>query len=81
MGCIRPSAHPFASPVLLVKKPDGGLRFCIDYHELNKITVRDTFLLPRTNDLINTLANSKVFSGLDLQSGYWQMHVAEDSVE
>ena len=64
-----------------MKKPDGGLRFCIDYRELNKITVRNKFLLPRTDDLIDALANSKVFSGLDLRSGYWQVRMAEDSVE
>ena len=55
----------------MVKKPDGGLQFCIDYRELNKITVRDHFPLPRTDDLIDALVNSKVFSGLDLRSGYW----------
>ena len=64
-----------------MKKPDRGLRFCIDYRELNKITVRDKFPLPRTDDLIDALANSKVFSGLDLRSGYWQVRMAEDSVE
>ena len=64
-----------------MKKPDGGLRFCIDYRELNKITVRDKFPLPQTDNLINALANSKVFSGLDLRSGYWQVRMAEDSVK
>ena len=64
-----------------MKKPDGGLRFCIDYRELNNITVCDKFPLLQTDDLIDALANIKVFSGLDLRSGYWQVRMAEDSVE
>ena len=49
--------------------------------ELNKITVHDQFLLPYTDDLVDTLANSKVYSGLNLRSGYWQLHIAEESIK
>lgn len=52
-GCIRPSKSEYASPVLLIKKPDGSMRFCVDYRMLNKITKKDKFPLPRTDDLID----------------------------
>ena len=70
-GMIRPSKSPFASPVLFVKKPDGSLRFCVDYRMLNAITVKDRFPLPRAQDLIDRLAGTKYFTSLDLRSGYW----------
>ena len=57
------------------------MQFCVNYCELNKITLCDQFLLPRTDDLVDTLATSKVSSGLDLRSGYQQVHIAKDSIE
>ncbi len=79
-GLIRPSKSPFAAPVLFVKKPDGSLRFCVDYRALNAITIRDRFPLPRAQDLIDRLAGAKYFSSLDLRSGYWQVKIAEEDV-
>ena len=70
VGCIRPSASPFTSLVLIVKNPNGGLQFCVDFHELNQITVYDQFLLPHIDNLVDALANSKDYSGLGLRSGY-----------
>ena len=60
---------------------DGTLRFCVDYRELNKITKRDTFPLPRVDDLLDQLGNSRYFTTLDLASGYWQISVAPSSRE
>jgi hypothetical protein len=75
-GFIRPSHSPYAAPVLFVKKPDGSLRFCIDYRMLNAITRRDRYPLPRAADLFDRLAGARYFSSLDLRSGYWQVKIA-----
>ena len=81
MGVIRPSCSPWASPVVLVRKKDGSLRFCIDYRHLNDVTKSDVFPLPRMDDLLDQLGKSKFFSTLDLASGYWQVQVHPDSRE
>ena len=81
LGVIRPSSSPWASPIVLVKKKDGSLRFCIDYRELNSVTKADMFPLPRIDDLLDQLGESRFFSTLDLASGYWQVQVHPDSVE
>ena len=78
VGCIRPSASPFASPVLVVKKPDGVLQFCVNYYELNTITIYEQVLLPCANNLVDALANSKVYSGLDLRSRYCKVCIAQE---
>lgn len=80
-GVIEPSSSPWSSPVVMVRKKDGTLRFCVDYRELNKITKRDTFPLPRMDDLLDQLGNSRYFTTLDLASGYWQICVAPGSRE
>ena len=70
MGSISPSVSPWGSPVLFVKKKDGTLRLCIDYIQLNKVTIKNKYPLPWINDLFDKVGVEKVFSKLDLRSGY-----------
>ena len=72
-GMIRPSSSPWASPVVLVRKKDGSLRFCVDYRGINSVTKPDQFPLPRIDDLLDQLGHCKYFSTLDLAAGYWQV--------
>ena len=78
-GFIRPSVSPWGAPVLFVKKKDGSMRMCIDYRQLNKVTIRNKYLIPRIDDLFDQLQGASVFSKIDLRSGYHQLKVrAED---
>ena len=77
---IRPSNSPWGAPALFVSKKDRSLRMCIDYRELNKVTVRNKYPLPRIDDLLDQLQGASVFSQLDLRSGYHQMRVEETSI-
>ncbi|GJT34084.1 putative reverse transcriptase domain-containing protein [Tanacetum coccineum] len=79
-GFIRPSHSPWGAPVLFVKKKDGSFRMCIDYRELNKLTVKNRYPLPRIDDLFDQLQGSCYFSKIDLRSGYHQLRVHEDDI-
>ena len=82
MDVIQPSNSPWSSPIVLVRKKDGTLRFCIDYRHLNSITKTDTYPLPRVDDIIDQLGpTTKYFSTLDLASGYWQIPMDPSSQE
>ncbi|GJW31094.1 putative reverse transcriptase domain-containing protein [Tanacetum coccineum] len=76
-GFIRPSSSPWGAPVLFVKKKDGSFWMCIDYRELNKLTVKNRYLLPRNDDLFDQLQGSSVYSKIDLRSGYHQLSKQE----
>ncbi|KAI3797604.1 hypothetical protein L1987_32864 [Smallanthus sonchifolius] len=79
-GFIRPSHSPWGAPVLFVKKKDGSFRMCIDYRELNKLTIKNRYPLPRIDDLFDQLQGSTCFSKIDLRSGYHQLCVQEDDI-
>ena len=78
-GVIEPSESPWASPVVLVRKKDGSLRYCIDYRRLNSVTIKDSYPLPRIDESLDSLSEAKYFSTLDLASGYWQIGLDEDA--
>nr|GEZ69417.1 putative reverse transcriptase domain-containing protein [Tanacetum cinerariifolium] len=79
-GFIRPSSSPWGAPVLFVKKKDGSFRMCIDYRELNKLTVKNRYPLSQIDDLFDQLQGSSVYSKIDLRSGYHQLRVREQDV-
>nr|GEV58888.1 retrotransposon protein, putative, Ty3-gypsy subclass [Tanacetum cinerariifolium] len=79
-GFIRPSSSPWGDPVLFVKKKDGSFRMCIDYRELNKLTVKNRYSLPRNDGLFDQLQGSSVYSKINLRSGYHQLRVRKEDI-
>ncbi|KAA3483460.1 DNA/RNA polymerases superfamily protein [Gossypium australe] len=79
-GFIRPNVSPWGAPVLFVKKKDGTMQMCIDYRQLNKLTIKNKYLLPRIDDLFDQLKGASVFSKIDLRSGYHQLRVREADI-
>ncbi|KAD4981988.1 hypothetical protein E3N88_18659 [Mikania micrantha] len=79
-GFIRPSFSPWGAPVLFVKKKDGSFRMCIDYRELNKLTIKNRYPLPRIDDLFDQLQGATCFSKIELRSGYHQLRVNDEDI-
>ena len=80
-SAIRPSNSPWASPVVMLKKKDGSLHFCVDFRQLNTATVKDAHPIPLIDDLLDALHRARWFSTLDLKSGYWQVPIQEQDKE
>ncbi|GKD44188.1 putative reverse transcriptase domain-containing protein, partial [Tanacetum coccineum] len=79
-GFIRPSSSPWGAPILFVKKKDGSFQMCIDYIELNKLIVKNRYPLLRIDDLFDQLQGSRVYSKIDMRSGYHQLRVREEDI-
>jgi hypothetical protein len=80
LGLIRPSVSPWGAPVIFIRKKDGSWRLCIDYHQLNKATIKNQYPLPRIDDLFDQMKGATVFSKIDLRSGYHQLWIKEDDI-
>jgi hypothetical protein len=78
-GIIQPSISSWSSPIVLVSKPDGTIRFCVNYKKLNNLTIKDKFPLPRIDDSLDSLAGKAIYSTLDCFSGYWQVPLHPNS--
>ena len=79
LGVIEPSDSPVASPIVLVKKPDGSNRFCVDYRKLNKVTIFDSEPIPDQEELFTKVSHANYFTKIDLSKGYWQVPMSENS--
>ncbi len=81
MGFIRDSISPWCSPVRLVKKKDGSMRITVNYKKLNDVTIKDCYPLPRIDEMLTTLSKARLFTTLDLASGYYQIKMDELSIQ
>jgi transposase InsO family protein len=81
MKVIEPSSGPWSAPIVLIPKPDGSIRFCVDYRKLNEATVNDSYALPRIDDCLDSLGSARYFTTVDANSGYWQINVAKEDRE
>ncbi|PIK56829.1 hypothetical protein BSL78_06231 [Apostichopus japonicus] len=79
MGVIEPSNSPYSSPVVLVPKPDGTKRFCVDYRKLNKVTTYEAEPMQTMTEIFSELSNDKYFSRIDLTKGYWQVEMTQSA--
>ena len=77
---MQPSSSPWVSPILVLNNKDGGFRLCVDYRALNKVTVKNSYPLPRIDDIFDQLTGAKFFSKIDLRSGYHQIRLHKDSI-
>lgn len=80
LGVIRESSSPWSSPILLVDKPDGSVRFCVDYRKVNAVSNLDSFPIPRIEDLVERVAGAKFISKLDISKAYWQIELDQQSI-
>ena len=80
-GVIEPSTSPWSSPVVLVRKKDSSIRYCIDYRKVNNVTKKDSFPIPSIEESLTALKDAKFFSTLDLCSGYWQVELTDKAKE
>ena len=81
LGAIKPSSSLWASPVVLVKKKDGSICFCVDYRKINQVAKFDAYPMPRVEDVLEEVGPAKYISTLDLVRGYWQVPMSEESKE
>ena len=80
-GAIKPSASPYSSNVVIVRKKDEGIRFCVDFRKLNSRTKTDAYAIPRVDDTLHLLSGAKYFTKLELRSRYWQVEIKEEDKE
>jgi hypothetical protein len=79
-GFIRPSSSPWRAPILFVNKKDGSRRMCVDYRSLNEVTIKNKYPLPQIEDLFDQMRGAKIFSKIDLRSGYHQLKIQIEDV-
>lgn len=77
---VRPYVSPWGAPVLFARKKDGPLRLCIDYHQLNKLTIKNKYPLPRIDNLFDQVKGAKMFSKIDLRLGYHQIQIKDEDI-